>query len=150
MDSRLTGPVLKKALMIGLTNTGIDVYDCGIASTPAMYMTTVDKDYDIDAGVMLTASHLPFNRNGLKFFTSEGGANKSDITEILDLATQQIIEPFAPKGSIQYLDYISIYSKHLVNAVRSGVKEGVDKIYPLKGLKIIVDAGNGAGGFFCR
>lgn len=148
MDSRLTGPVLKKALMIGLTNTGIDVYDCGIASTPAMYMTTVDKDYDIDAGVMLTASHLPFNRNGLKFFTSEGGANKSDITEILDLATQQIIEPFAPKGSIQYLDYISIYSKHLVNAVRSGVKEGVDKIYPLKGLKIIVDAGNGAGGFF--
>ncbi len=148
MDSRLTGPVLKKALMSGLTDMGIDVYDCGIASTPAMYMTTVDKDYEIDAGVMLTASHLPFNRNGLKFFTSEGGANKNDISDILNLAAQQNLEPFVHKGSLHHLDYISIYSKYLVNAIRSGVKEGVDRVYPLKGLKIIVDAGNGAGGFF--
>jgi len=86
MDSRLTGSALKKAFMEGLIEVGADVYDCGIASTPAMFMTTVDENFSIDAGVMLTASHLPFNRNGLKFFTSEGGANKGDISEILALA----------------------------------------------------------------
>ncbi|MGQ1786065.1 phosphoglucomutase [Saccharicrinis sp. GN24d3] len=150
MDSRLTGPSLKKAFMLGLTDVGVDVYDCGIASTPAMFMTTVDHDYSIDAGVMLTASHLPFNRNGLKFFTEEGGADKSDITEILDLAAQHSLESIQGRGTVRELDYISIYSNSLVRAIRSGVKDGVDKKHPLKDLRIIVDAGNGAGGFFAE
>ncbi len=148
MDSRLTGVALKTAFSQGLNSMGVDVYDCGIASTPAMFMATIDEDYAIDAGVMLTASHLPFNRNGLKFFTSKGGAEKSDVTDILELASQENLSRFGDKGSVTELDYLSIYSNSLVNAIRSGVKEGVDKKQPLKGLKIIVDAGNGAGGFF--
>ncbi|MCW3806850.1 phosphoglucomutase [Plebeiibacterium marinum] len=150
MDSRLTGPLLKKAFISGLTSVGVDVYDCGIASTPAMFMATVDKNYSIDAGVMLTASHLPYNRNGLKFFTGEGGANKSDITEILTLAAEDALNSLREKGTVQELDYISIYSKTLVEGILNGVKEGVDRAKPLKGLKIIVDAGNGAGGFFAN
>jgi phosphomannomutase len=150
MDSRLTGPVLKSAFISGLTQSGVDVFDCGLASTPAMFMTTVDKQYSIEAGVMLTASHLPFNRNGLKFFTSEGGLNKSDITEILKYAAEEKWEEAAGNGYVKELDYISLYSKYLVNAIRKGVKPGVDKNTPLKGLKIIVDAGNGAGGFFAH
>ncbi len=150
MDSRLTGPSLKDAFSLGLTQMGVDVFDCGIASTPAMFMTTVDKNYDIDAGVMITASHLPFNRNGLKFFTEEGGANKSDITEILAIAEVNQLEVAEKLGVISQLDYISEYSKSLVSVIRSGVKNGVDPLYPLKGLKIIVDAGNGAGGFFAE
>lgn len=147
MDSRLTGVALKTAFSQGLNSMGVDVYDCGIASTPAMFMATIDENYSIDAGVMLTASHLPFNRNGLKFFTSEGGAEKSDISEILELASQNLTS-FGDQGKLSKLDYLSIYSNSLVNAIRSGVKEGVDRNQPLKGLKIIVDAGNGAGGFF--
>ncbi len=150
MDSRITGPALKEAFARGLSNLGFDVFDCGIASTPAMFMTTVDKDYKIDAGVMITASHLPFNRNGLKFFTSEGGANKSDITEILSIAEQNQFSSNHTKGVIKELDYISVYAKSLVSTIRSSVKSGVNNIYPLKGLKIIVDAGNGAGGFFAE
>ncbi|MCW3786597.1 phosphoglucomutase [Plebeiibacterium sediminum] len=148
MDSRLTGPDLKDAFACGLSAMGVDVYDCGIASTPAMFMTTVDKNYSIDAGVMITASHLPFNRNGLKFFTCEGGANKSDITEILTIAEQNQFVTSDKKGIVKQLDYISVYSQLLVSTIRSKVKTGVDNTYPLKGLKIIVDAGNGAGGFF--
>ncbi len=148
MDSRLTGPALKDAFAFGLSNLGVDVYDCGIASTPAMFMTTVDKEHTIDAGVMITASHLPFNRNGLKFFTEEGGANKADITEILTIAEQNRMQLSPTKGFVKELDYISIYSNTIVKAIQSGVKKDVDKIYPLKGLKIVVDAGNGAGGFF--
>jgi phosphomannomutase len=148
MDSRLTGPVLKNAFISGLTQSGVDVFDCGLASTPAMFMTTVDKQYSIDAGVMLTASHLPFNRNGLKFFTSEGGANKSDITDILNYAAEEKWEEAAENGHVKEIDYISLYSKYLVNAICNGVKPGVNKNTPLEGMKIIVDAGNGAGGFF--
>ncbi|WP_066627528.1 phosphohexomutase domain-containing protein [Labilibacter marinus] len=149
MDSRLTGPSLKEAFTKGLTSVGVNVYDCGIASTPAMFMTTVDQDFAIDAGVMLTASHLPFNRNGLKFFTNKGGADKSDITEILSLAAQDGLKPLKEElGTVKMIDYISNYSNSLVNAIRSGVMFGVNNQLPLKGLKVIVDAGNGAGGFF--
>ena len=41
-----------------------------------------------DGAIMLTASHMPFNSNGLKFFTADGGLEKNDISEILQLATQ--------------------------------------------------------------
>lgn len=150
MDSRLTGSALKSSFISGLVSMGVSVFDCGIASTPAMFMATVDQDYTINAGVMLTASHLPFNRNGLKFFTSEGGANKRDITEILELAAHGNLISFDSKGEVNKLDYISIYSQTLVDVIRSGVKPSVDKVEPLKGLKIIVDAGNGAGGFFAH
>ena len=148
MDSRLSGPSLKGAFSKGLTEMGADVCDCGIASTPAMFMTTVDRNFSIDAGVMLTASHLPFNRNGLKFFTKEGGLNKGDIKEILELAAQGKHSAIKTEGVVKELDYISEYAKLLVEKIRTGVKEGVDKVSPLNGLKIIVDAGNGAGGFF--
>ncbi len=147
-DSRLTGTSLKDAFSKGLSQMGVNVFDCGIASTPAMFMTTVDENYDIDAGVMITASHLPFNRNGLKFFTDEGGANKGDITEILSIAEKNNFKFPTKGGAVTQLDYISVYSDTLVASIRSGVKDGVNFIYPLQGLKIIVDAGNGAGGFF--
>lgn len=49
--------------------------DCGMASTPAMFMATVLPGCDFDGAVMITASHLPQNRNGLKFFTREAGWN---------------------------------------------------------------------------
>ena len=48
-----------------------------------MYMSTVFESTLFDGAVMLTASHLPFNRNGVKFFTKEGGLNESDIKNIL-------------------------------------------------------------------
>ncbi len=150
MDSRITGPKLKDAFACGLTEMGLDVFDCEIASTPAMFMATVDKKHSIDAGVILTASHLPFNRNGLKFFTSDGGLNKSDISAILELAEKDSLEPAADKGKVKPLDYISVYASHLVDAIRAGVSDRVDKSQPLRGLKIILDAGNGAGGFFAH
>ena len=65
-DSRLSGPRLRDAVIRALTAAGVTVLDCGLASTPAMFMTTVDLH--TDAAVQLTASHHPFHRNGLKFF----------------------------------------------------------------------------------
>ena len=52
-----------------------------------MFMSTVTDGYNCDGAIMLTASHSPFNRNGLKFFTPQGGLGKPDISEILAIAT---------------------------------------------------------------
>ena len=85
-DSRITGPALKEVFIKGLTDSGIDVLDCGLVSTPAMLMTTIDPDLNVVGGVMLTASHLSFNRNGMKFFTEKGGFDKGNVSDLLQIA----------------------------------------------------------------
>ena len=147
MDSRLSGPMLKQAFIDGAVETGITIYDCGLASTPAMFMTTVDKKLAVTGGVMITASHLPFNRNGIKFFTKDGGLEKADIAEILDIANRGELPVDRAGGKCVEYDFMARYKAHLVEYIRSEVKTDSFR-GPLDGLHIIVDAGNGTGGFF--
>ena len=72
-DSRLSGEALSKWICGAMAQQGRKVTDIGMASTPAMFMSTVVGEEPYDASVMITASHLPFNRNGFKFFTKDGG-----------------------------------------------------------------------------
>nr|WP_319399255.1 phosphoglucomutase [uncultured Carboxylicivirga sp.] len=147
MDSRLSGPDLKASFINSLVKQGVDVMDCALASTPAMFMTTVTKPYLTDGAVMLTASHLPFNRNGLKFFTSKGGLEKADISEILSLAASGDVESAGVAGTIENIAFIDVYSGILAEKIKNEVNsENFDK--PLDGFKIVLDAGNGAGGFY--
>ena len=143
-DPRLSAQILKDAVFEGIISSECIAVDCGLASTPAMFMSTQFDNHDYDGAIMLTASHLPYNRNGLKFFTKYGGLSKNDISEILILSKEKgIIE----KISISHIKTVKImkdYSEYLVNFVRE--KTGFKK--PLEGLNIIVDAGNGSGGFF--
>ena len=85
MDSRITGPKLKADVIKGLMSQGIYVSNCGMASTPAMFMSIVYPETQYDGACMITASHLPFNRNGIKFFDRDGGLEHEDITEILKM-----------------------------------------------------------------
>lgn len=78
-DSRISAGEMKKAVLAGLTASGVMATDCALASTPAMFMSTVFEETQMDGAIMITASHLPYNRNGLKFFTREGGAEHRDI-----------------------------------------------------------------------
>ncbi len=146
-DSRLSGERLVSAFVSGATMLSADVTDFGLASTPAMFMCTVEPGYDFDGAVMLTASHLPFNRNGIKFFTREGGFEKSDIASILALAEAGGFSENCTPGKVDTLDYLSLYASHLVDTIRSRVHAS-DYDHPLKGFHIVVDAGNGAGGFY--
>ncbi|EHL2648925.1 phosphomannomutase/phosphoglucomutase, partial [Listeria monocytogenes] len=91
-DSRLSAERLKAALVKGLTFAGINVVDVGLATTPAMFMATQYEDYNCDAGIMITASHLPFMYNGLKLFTKSGGAEHEDIDYIVAHADKSFIE----------------------------------------------------------
>uniref|UniRef100_UPI0032169603 phosphoglucomutase n=1 Tax=uncultured Draconibacterium sp. TaxID=1573823 RepID=UPI0032169603 len=147
-DSRLSGPALKEAFIIGIKEAGANVYDCGLASTPAMFMTTVLGEQPTAAGVMLTASHLPFNRNGLKFFTRNGGLDKKDISAILKIAEEGTYQSSETKAEEEKRNFIDEYAGFLVDYIRTNANIISNYEKPLQGLKIVVDAGNGAGGFF--
>ena len=147
-DSRLSGPDLMQAVMAGINSVGSQVFDFAMASTPAMFMSTIAPGFNCDGAIMLTASHLPFNRNGLKFFTAQGGLQKQDIAEILTLAATNQFQLAPAQGSITKHDFISIYANQFVTKIREAVNHSENFEQPLKGLKIIVDAGNGAGGFY--
>lgn len=144
-DSRLSGDGLKTALQEVLSELGVTVIDVGLATTPAMFMATQFNKFACDASVMFTASHLPYFYNGLKIFTVEGGAEHEDIEKILTYANTPMEAANTP-GDILQKDLITPYAKDLVTKIRAGIGNVSEQ--PLSGLKIIVDAGNGAGGFF--
>ena len=144
-DSRVSGPRISALVCEELSAAGAKVLDCSLASTPSMFMTTVDLG--CDGAVQITASHHPFNRNGLKFFTREGGLEGSDIELILEHAQNGERAPEKSGGSVEKTDYMSRYCDHLADIIKKGVNAGnYDK--PLEGFRIVVDAGNGVGGFY--
>ena len=143
-DSRLSADAIKTAVFQGLEKGGCTVFDSGLSSTPAMFMSTVFENHGYDGSIMLTASHLPFNRNGMKFFVREGGLEKNDIKEILTIATKTGAIGEGALSSVSKINLMEDYAAHLVSLIRAGAQSE----QPLKGLKIVVDAGNGAGGYF--
>ncbi len=144
-DPRLSGERLLGWMTETLADEGIEVTDMGLASTPAMFMTTKTEGYMFDGSVMVTASHLPYNRNGYKFFTPEGGVEASDIAQMIKLAESDRHTGLG-KGSVAKDSFMDVYSKRLADMIRAAA--GSDK--PLDGLHIVVDAGNGAGGFYAE
>ena len=159
-DSRITGPKISKAVCEAMAQSGAVIMDAGLASTPAMFMSTVFPEFDCDGAIMITASHMPPNRNGLKFFTKGGGLEKQDISEILEEADSSDLfskisnaEGRAGGTHLSVMDnppkqvaLMDRYSAHL----RDIIKKGLSEELPLKGMNITVDAGNGAGGFYAN
>jgi len=148
-DSRISAASLCEAVKTGILKTGSDAELTGLSSTPSMFMILKDGSRRLDGSVMITASHLPFNRNGMKFFRGEGGLEGADIKEILLLAQKiaggEIVFDTQP-GEETYAPYLDEYAATLVEKVRTAC----GKEQPLFGKKILVDAGNGAGGFYAE
>lgn len=144
-DCRISGERIAAAVTAAFCESGLTVYDCGLCTTPAMFMSTVLRG--CDAALSITASHHPFNRNGLKFFLPTGGLGGGDITEILTIAESGDLAPKVSGGSIEKLPFLGEYAAYLRGLICSALgKSEQDK--PLAGLKLTVDAGNGAGGFY--
>lgn len=144
-DSRLSGDLIKEGLIQSLLTEDVHVIDTGLSTTPAMFMATQFDSFNADAGIMITASHLPFYYNGIKLFTKDGGAEHEDIAFILEHALAHM-EDNEIKGTLEKREVISTYANDLVEKIQkeTGSKE------PLKGFRIVLDAGNGAGGFFAE
>ena len=145
-DSRISANRIQAAVTRASVAAGVRVLNCGLASTPSMFMTTIDLG--CDGAVQITASHHPFNRNGLKFFTKNGGLDSPDIETIL-LHAQDGDTPPAGAGTIEAVNYMEKYCAHLREMIQRGVN-AKEYEHPLRGFKIVVDAGNGAGGFYAR
>lgn len=145
-DSRITADSLFAAAAKGIVAAGAKVYACGLVSTPSMFMTTVFEEFQFDGAIMITASHLPFNRNGYKFFDRDGGLEHDDITRVLEIASKLTVAE-ADLSNVENADTISVYCSFLRDKIKKGIN-AADYDKTLSGLHIVVDTGNGAGGFF--
>lgn len=136
-DPRVSGEMLDAAIASGLASRGVDVVRVGVLPTPAIAFLT--DDYGADLGVMISASHNPMPDNGIKFFTA-GGRKLPDSIEDQIQATMEGLSEEGPTGTklgriiSEAPDARDRYLKHLREAV------AVD----LSGLKVVVDAANGA------
>lgn len=143
-DSRISAGRISKAAIKALKASGAHTYFFGMASTPAMFMSVVKMG--LDGAIEITASHHPFYRNGLKFFTSNGGVEAAEVAEILSGAENKIYSE-GKSGTVENYDFMPEYAGILKDLIKKEVNSD-DYERPLKGKKIIVDAGNGAGGFY--
>ncbi len=139
-DTRLSGYTLEPALVSGLTSGGMHVFTLGPLPTNGLAMLT--KSMKANMGIMITASHNPYYDNGLKLFGPDG-MKLSDLIEkkiekLIDAKnTKQLTNPKL-LGRVKRLEdgnerYIKI------------LKKNFPKNFNLKGTKIVLDCGNGAG-----
>ena len=136
-DTRISGYLLEAALEAGFAAAGVDVMLCGPMPTPGVAYLT--KALRLSAGVVISASHNPYQDNGIKFFSAEGGK----LTDELELAIEAELEK--PMGCVR--------SKELGKAFRIDDAAGryiefCKSTFPgdlnLKGMKLVVDCANGA------
>lgn len=146
-DCRLSADQIKNQLIEGMKGFPVTITDVGMATTPSMFFANQYPEVNCQMSIMITASHLPYEYNGLKFFTELGGAESEDISDILNLAESLSEEDLNQESqcTVTSFDLLDLYAKDLVNTIRKGINNGNQ---PLKGRHIIVDAGNGMGGFF--
>lgn len=139
-DTRLSGYLLEPALVSGFISVGMDVILVGPMPTPAVSMLI--KSLKADLGVMISASHNPYQDNGLKLF-DPNGMKLSDFCEkklqdlILNTDLNQFLSPSEDLGRAKRLDDApGRYIEH--------VKRSFPKRLSLNGLRIVVDCANGA------
>jgi phosphoglucosamine mutase len=138
MDTRISGDMLEAALTAGLCSVGAEVISLGIIPTPAVaYLTRL---YNADAGVVISASHNPFEFNGIKFFNSKGyklpDALEDRIEAIILDGAEEITMPIGEKvgRKIEVESPLDDY----VNFIKKSIN------CDLKGLKVAIDCANGA------
>lgn len=139
MDTRISGDMLENALSAGILAVGGDVIKVGVLPTPAI--AHLIKHYDADAGIVISASHNPYEYNGIKFFNSEGFKLDDSIEEeIEDIILRQIdVNSHITHDQIGKCreaddNALDIYVKFLESTAD----------FTLKGRKIVLDCANGA------
>lgn len=144
-DTRISSNRIKESVISALIKMGVKVYDCDYSSSPAMFMTTVNLG--CTGAIEVTASHYPYDKNGFKFFTRLGGVDSEAIREIL-LYAQENRFIYAEKfGTVTAFDHMKLYAENLRKMICDGIN-AIDYSRPLRGFRIVVDAGNGIGGFY--
>ena len=138
-DTRISGDLLKGSLIAGLCTAGADVLDLGTLPTPGVAWVTVDEG--ADAGIVISASHNPFEHNGIKIFNGKGFKLSDELEEKIEDIVLFGHNDVARKthGEIGKVSYVAEkavadYIDHLQSTITSD----------LAGLRILVDCANGA------
>ena len=142
-DMRLSSNELAAALINGLQDAGVDVYDIGLAGTEEVYYATFayqDAGLAMDGGIMVTASHNPKDFNGMKLVREQskpvsGDTGLNDIKHLAEL--NQFAELASVRGELKHISIAEAYTAHLLTYIDPKA---------LTPLKIVVNAGNGAAG----
>lgn len=137
-DTRISGYMFESALEAGLSAAGVDVLLLGPMPTPAIAYLT--RTFRADAGIVISASHNPYEDNGIKFFSSEGTKLPDEVEEKIeaqmDLAMTTV--PSAQLGKVRRVNDAPGRYIEFCKATGGGNLS-------LAGLKIVVDSANGAG-----
>lgn len=139
-DDRPSSEALKQALVRGLTAADCDLYDAGIATTAAMYLTIAGEAH-ADGAVMVTAGAQPDDWNGFKLMTRDGSLRPDEQREVLLRARETTV----PQRLVSELDALSPWRQHLYDMIRRRLDDDVQ--CPLVGLFVAVFA-SGAGALF--
>jgi len=130
-DCRISSPAFAEALGAGLRASGCDVTDIGVVPTPLLYFTVFHKKKE--AGVMVTGSHNPPEHNGFKMMAGTDTLHGPDIQELKAIAEEGRFTE--GRGRSSTLDVVPEYIDYVCGNVTLE-----------RGLKIVIDAGNGTGG----
>jgi phosphoglucosamine mutase len=139
-DTRISGYMLESSLEAGITSMGGDTYLVGVLPTPGIAFATVSMR--ADAGIVISASHNPFQDNGIKIFGG-GGYKLSDEQEsvleglILDGKLPEMVPTVAAMGQAFRLD--DVHGRYIVF-----LKNAFPRDLSLEGMKIVLDTANGA------
>ena len=137
-DIRLTSDEFARELIRGLNDAGVDVVDIGLCGTEGVYFATFH--YELDGGLMVTASHNPPDYNGIKLVREQSKPIGAD-TGLKDIAAMissgKLPPPAVTRGKVEKLDSSQDYISHLLGYV---------DVKALRKLKVVVDAGNGGAG----
>ncbi|CAM4018968.1 phosphoglucosamine mutase [Catellicoccus marimammalium] len=137
-DTRISGQMLEQALISGLLSVGIEVFQLGVVSTPAVAYLT--RTQNADAGVMISASHNPACDNGIKFFGPDGykllDEQEAEIEALLDAEVDELPRPSAEGlGTVdEFPEGLLKYAQFLTQTINED----------LSGLTVCLDAANGA------
>lgn len=136
-DTRASGYMLESALLAGFSSSGVDIVECGPIPTPAVaYLTRALR---LDAGVVISASHNPYNDNGIKFFSTEG----TKFPDPVELEIEDELD-----AGYACVPSVELGKAHRLNDATGRYiefcKSTFDFSTDLKGLRILVDCANGA------
>jgi phosphoglucosamine mutase len=138
-DTRLSGYMLENALVAGFTSVGMDVFLLGPLPTPAVAMLT--RSLRTDLGVMISASHNPFQDNGIKFFGPDGFKLSDDIEKSIEELIESDLTPHLASaqelGRAKRID--GAQERYIETAKRT-----LPRKMSLEGLRVVVDCANGA------